>query len=123
VFIVKHVKHFRRLMDYWFGMPTRCIYMFVAKIFYCGGSFGRLGVLRAVTPLSDLKPLMFDETLAYVGQSFPAENQKSPAQIVIEIVPDEEDESWNAGFYLIKKGPLHFEDSLRKLCKAASRSI
>ncbi len=97
--------------------------MFVAKIFYCGGSFGRLGVLRAVMPLSDLKPLMFDETLGYVGQSFPAENQKSPAQIVIEIVPDEEDESWNAGFYLIEKGPLHFEDSLRKLCKAASRSI
>jgi len=31
----------------------------VAKIFYCGGSFGRLGVLRAVMPLSDLKPLMF----------------------------------------------------------------
>jgi hypothetical protein len=95
----------------------------VAKIFYCGGSFGRLGVLRAVMPLSELEPLMSEESLGYVGQFFPADNAKSAAQIVIEIVPDEEDESWNAGFYLIEKGPLHFEDSLRKLCKAASRSI
>jgi hypothetical protein len=43
--------------------------------------------------------------------------------MVIELVPDEEDESWNAGFYLIAKGPLCFEDSFRKLCKAVSRSI
>jgi len=95
----------------------------VAKIFYCGGSFGRLGVLRAVMPLSELEPLMFDESLGYVGQFFPEEKEKSSAQTVIEIVPDEEEESWKAGFYLIEKGPLHFEDSLRKLCKAASRSI
>jgi hypothetical protein len=95
----------------------------VAKIFYCGGSFGRLGVLRAVMPLSDLKPLMFEENLGYVGHLFPEENQKSSAQTVIEIVPGEEDESWNAGFYVIEKAPLPFEDSLRKLCKSASRSV
>jgi len=95
----------------------------VAKIFYCGGSFGRLGVLRAVMPLSELEPLMFDESLGYVGQFFPEEKEESSAQIVIEIAPDEEEKSWKAGFYLIAKGPLHFENSLRKLCKAASRSI
>jgi hypothetical protein len=77
------------------------ICVIVAKIFYCGGSFGRLGVLLAVMPLSNLKPLMFEEILGYVGQFFPAEKEKSSAQIVIEIVPDEEDESWKAGFYLI----------------------
>jgi hypothetical protein len=95
----------------------------VAKIFYCGGSFGRLGVLRAVMPFSELEPLMFDECLGYVGQFFPEEKEKSSAQIVIEMLPDEEDERWKAGFYLIEKAPLHFEDSLRKLGKAASRSI
>jgi hypothetical protein len=62
--------------------------------------------------------------VGYVGQFFLEEKQKSSAKIVIEIVPEEEDESWNAGFYFIEKGPpLHFEDSLRKLCKAASGSI
>jgi hypothetical protein len=99
------------------------ICVIVAKIFYCGGSFGRLGVLGAVMPLSNLQPLMFEETLGYVGQFFPQDKEKSSAQIVIEIVPDEEDESWKTGFYLIEKGPLHFENSLRKLCKAASNSI
>ena len=87
----------------------------MAKIFYCGGSFGRLGVLRAVMPLSFLKPLMSEEIPGYVGQFFPAEKEKSSAQIVIEIVPDEEDESWKAGFYFIERGPLHFENSLRQL--------
>jgi hypothetical protein len=99
------------------------VWVIVAKIFYCGGSFGRLGVLRAVMPLSELEPLMSDESVGYVGQSFPEENEKSCAQIVVEIVPDEEDESWRAGFYLIEKVPLDFEDSLQKLCKDAGRSI
>ena len=71
----------------------------------------------------ELEPLMFDESLGYVGQFFPEEKEESSAQIVIEIAPDEEEKSWKAGFYLIAKGPLHFENSLRKLCKAASRSI
>jgi hypothetical protein len=43
--------------------------------------------------------------------------------MVIEIVPDEEDKNRNAGFCLIEKGPLCFEDSLQKLGKAVSRSI
>jgi hypothetical protein len=85
------------------------VYVIVAKIFYCGGSFGRLGVLRAVMPFSEREPLMFDEFLGYVGQFFPEGQEKLSAQIVIEIAPDEEDESWKAGFYLIEKGPLHFE--------------
>jgi hypothetical protein len=95
----------------------------MAKVFYCGGSSGRLGVLRAVIPLSDLKPLLSEENPNCVGQSFPAANQDSSAHIVLEIVFDEEDGNWKAGFYLIEKGPLHFEDSLRLFCKAASRSV
>ncbi len=95
----------------------------VAKIFYCGGSSGRLGVLRAVMPFSDLKPLVSDESPGYVGQSFPAASPDSSAHIVLEIVSDEEDGDWKAGFYLIDKGPLHFEESLRTFCKAASLSI
>jgi hypothetical protein len=59
----------------------------------------------------------------YVGHLFPEENQKSSAQTVIEIVPGEEDKSWNAGFYVIEKAPVPFEDSLRKLCKSVSRSV
>jgi hypothetical protein len=95
----------------------------MAKIFYCGGSSGRLGVLRAVMPLSDLKPLMSEETLDYAGQSFPGLHEDSTAHTVIEILREEEDGKWKAGFYLLEKKPLHFEDSLRSFCKAASGSI
>lgn len=96
----------------------------MAKIFYCGGSSGRLGILRAVMPFSDLKPLMSAETFNYLGQSFPASNHDTSAHTVIEIVREEEaDASWKVGFYLIEKAPAHFEESLRACCKATSRSI
>jgi len=42
---------------------------------------------------------------------------------VIEIVQEEEDASWKAGFYLFEKTPLHFEDCLRTFCKATGRPI
>src|SRR5437870_12283819 len=48
-----HFKYFKRLMGYWFGVPTGACIVMVAQIFY-------FGVLRAVMPLSDLKPLMFE---------------------------------------------------------------
>jgi hypothetical protein len=95
----------------------------VAKIFYCGGSSSRLGVLRAAMPFSDLRLLMSGETRDYVGQSFPELNHKTSAHTVIEIVQEEQDASWTAGFYLIEKTPLHFEDSLRAFCKAAGKPI
>jgi len=95
----------------------------VAKIFYCGGSSGRLGVLRAVMPISDLRPLMSCEARDYVGQSFPELNHNTLAHTVIEIVQEEEDASWKAGFYLFEKTPLHFEDCLRTFCKATGRPI
>jgi hypothetical protein len=44
-------------------------------IYYRGGSFGKLGVLRAVMPLSELEPLMLQESLGYVGQFFPKEGK------------------------------------------------
>ncbi len=75
----------------------------VAKIFYCGGSSGRLGVLRAVMPFSDLRPLMSCGARDYVGQSFPELNHNTPAHAVIEIVQEEADASWNAGFYLFER--------------------
>jgi len=65
---------------------------------------------------------MSGETLDYVGPSFPELNLDSSAQTVIEISQEEEG-SWKAGFYLLEKAPLHFEDSLRTFCKAASASI
>jgi len=95
----------------------------VAKIFYCGGSSGRLGTLRAVVPLADLKRLMSEEALDYVGQSFPELKQNSSPCTVIEIMADEENGNSIAGFYLIEKTPLHFEDSLRPFRKAVSGSI
>ena len=95
----------------------------MAKIFYCGESSGRLGVLRAVMPFADLKPLMSGETLDYVGESFPERGLPSSAQTVKEIARDEEDGAWKAGFYLLEKAPLPFEDSLRTFCKAASTPI
>lgn len=95
----------------------------MAKIFYCHGSTNRLGMLRAVMPLSDLSNVLSDETLNYMGLSFPDLKQDSPPCTVIEILPGEEEGSWRPGFYLTEKGPLDFEDSLRTLHKAASGSI
>src|ERR1700739_410849 len=95
----------------------------MAKIFYCEGQTGRVGVLRAVIPFSDLKPLVSSESPDYVGQSFPAANRKSSAHIVFEIVSDEEDVGWRVGFYYVDKGPLQFEDTLRAFCKAAGLSV
>ena len=95
----------------------------VAKIFYCGGPSGRLGVLRAVMPFSDLKPLMSGESRDYVGSSFPELSHNTSAHTVIEIVQEEEDVTWKAGFYLFEKTPLHFEDCLQTFCKITNRSI
>jgi hypothetical protein len=80
-------------------------------------------MLRTVVLLADLKPLMSEEALEYVGQSFPELRQNSSPCTVIEIVADEDEGNSRVGFYLIEKTPLHFEDSLRAFRKAASGSI
>lgn len=95
----------------------------MAKIFYCDGSSNRLGMLRAVTPLSDLSDVLSEESLNYLGSSFPDLKQDSGPCTVLEIMSGEEEGSWSAGFYVVQKGPLEFEDSLRSIRKAASGSI
>jgi len=95
----------------------------MAKIFYCHGTSNRLGMLRAVTPLSDLSDVLSEEILNYIGLSFPDLQQDSGPCTVMEIMPDEEAGSWRAGFYLIEKGPLDFEHSLMTFHKAADGSI
>jgi hypothetical protein len=87
----------------------------MAKIFYCGGSSGQLGMLRAVMPLSDLYGVLSKEASNYVGQSFPELKQDSSPCIVIEIVPDEEEAHWRPGFYRVEKSPLQFEGALRSV--------
>jgi len=123
-FTVKRPSPANRQQAHWFAAPSRCIFTIImAKIFYCGGSYGKLGVLRAVMPFSDLRPLMSGETRNYAGPSFPDLNHVTSAHTVIEVAQEEEDASWKAGFYLVEKTPLHFEDSLRSFCKAASMAI
>jgi len=95
----------------------------VAKIFYCGGPSGRLGVLRAAMPFSDLKPLMSGESRDYVGSSCPELSHNTSAHTVIEIVQEQENVTWKAGFYLFEKTPLHFEDCLQTFCKVTNGSI
>jgi hypothetical protein len=95
----------------------------MVRIFYCGGPSGRMGTLRAVIPLGDLAALLCDEIPIYTGSSFPEREIDSPSCTVIEIMSREEGGSWRAGFYLVEKGPLDFEDSLRTFRKAAGGSI
>ena len=87
----------------------------MAKIFYCGGSSGRLGMLRAVIPVADLSSVLSQEHPKYVGKSFPTIKQTGPACTVIEVVPDEKHGQWKVCFYRAAKEPLEFEDHLRTL--------
>ncbi len=82
-----------------------------------------MGTLRAVIPLDDLATLLYEEIPIYAGSSFPERENNSRSCTVIEIMPREEEGSWTPGFYLIEKGPIDFEESLRTLRKAAGGSI
>lgn len=85
----------------------------MAKIFYCGGFSGPLGMFRAVIPVADLSGILLEERPRYVGKSFPKMKQADSSCTVIEVVPDEEQEHWKAGFYRTAKGPLEFEGHLQ----------
>lgn len=78
-----------------------------------------MGTLRAVLPLADLSAVLREEIPIYAGASFPELGRDSPPCTVIEIVPDEEEPDWKAGFYLLDKQPSQFEDGLRAFCKVA----
>lgn len=84
----------------------------MAKIYYCGGLSGPLGMLRAVIPAAELSGVLSKEKPKYLGKSFPQLSQTDPVSTVIEIVKDERGR-WKAGFYRATNGPLEFEDHLR----------
>jgi len=63
----------------------------MAKIFYCGGSSGRMGTLRAVIPLADLSAVLCEEIPIYAGPSFPELEEDSAPRTVIELMLDEEE--------------------------------
>jgi hypothetical protein len=86
----------------------------VAKIFYCRGLSGRLGILRAVIPISDLSSVLSKENVKYVGKSFPKMKQTGHPCIVIEVVVGEK-RHWRVGFYRALNPPSEFEDHLRAL--------
>ena len=85
----------------------------MAKIFYCGGMVGRLGMLRAVIPVAALSDVLSQENPKYVGKSFPKIRQTGPSCTVIEVAPEEKNGQWRVGFYHTAKGALEFEDHLR----------
>jgi len=87
----------------------------MAKIFYCGGSLGRLGILRAVIPVSYLSSVLSADIPKYVGKSFPKMKLTAPSRTVIEVAPDEKHGQWKTGFYRASKVPHEFEDHLRAL--------
>lgn len=87
----------------------------VSKVFYCGGSAGRLGMLRAIVDLSILIELLSALTVHYVGECFPDLQEENSPSTVVEVTPDETQTGWRAGFYRIEKRPLEFEELLRSL--------
>jgi len=84
----------------------------MAKIFYCGGLLGRLGMLRAVIPAEDLAGVLSTNSFKYVGRAFPSARRIGPECTVIEVLPGEERTGWRIGFYVVSKGPIDFESSL-----------
>jgi hypothetical protein len=87
----------------------------MAKIFYCGGLAGRLGVLRAVIPVAELSSVLSTEIPKYVGKSFPKMKLAGPQCTVIEVGSGEQYGRWRAGFYRASKGPIEFEGKLQSL--------
>jgi hypothetical protein len=85
----------------------------MAKIFHCGGSSGRLGMLRAAIPVSDLSSVLSTDSPKYVGKSFLKMKLSGPSCTVIEVLSDEKHGQWKTGFYRASKGPHEFEDHLR----------
>jgi hypothetical protein len=71
----------------------------MAKIFYCGGLSGHLGMLRAVIPVADLSGVLSQESPKYVGKSFPKIKQTGLSCTVIEVVPDEKHGQWRVGHH------------------------
>lgn len=59
----------------------------IAKVFYCGGLSGRLGILRAVVPVTDLQRVLSKDRSKYLGKSFPKIKE---AGTVIQVAPDEQ---------------------------------
>jgi len=90
-------------------------YPLMARIFYCGGSSGRLGILRAVIPVAELSGVLSTEIPKYVGKSFPKMKLTGPSCTVIEVLSDEKQGQWKAGFYQISEEPHAFEDHLRAI--------
>ena len=86
----------------------------MARIFYCGGLLGKLGMLRAVIPVEDLAGVLSTHNWKYVGRSFPNIERVGPECIVIEVIPGEERDDWKSGFYLVSKGPVEFESQLSR---------
>ena len=85
----------------------------MAKIFYCGAKSDRLGMLRAIISAGDLFNVFSDELPKYVGKSFPNMEQADAPCTLIEVLPEEGQGNWQAGFYRAAKGPLEFENHLR----------
>jgi len=84
----------------------------MAKIFYCGGLLGRLGMLRAVIPVENLAGILSTNNFSYAGRSFPGGKRAGPECTVIEVLPDEERAGWRIGFYVVSKVPIDFESNL-----------
>lgn len=85
------------------------------KIFYLDGAANSLGMLRAIVPLADLAALLSKEVPIYMGRSFAEARENGAPSTLIEIMPEEEQQDWRAGFYRVGKKPLQFEEILRSL--------
>ncbi len=93
----------------------------MARIFYCGGTFGGMGTLRAIVSPSDLAEVL-ERGAEFVGCSFPDLRQET-ACTVIEILLGEQDANRRAGFYLLRSAPVDFEGRLRSYYEAQGRKI
>jgi hypothetical protein len=68
----------------------------MAKIFYCGGLAGRLGMLRAVIPVDELSSVLSTEIPKYVGKSFPKMKLAGLQCTLIEVGSGEQCGRWRA---------------------------
>lgn len=86
----------------------------VPNIYYCHSINPGPGILRAVLSGEEVRNLLKDLSVHYVGQQFPALAQDQTGDVaIIRILDEELGEEWQAGFYCFDANIMRVEEAIQ----------